>query len=490
MYKLALIPIMLALASTAGAQKTPSAGLLEQGIYAEETIGDLNQAIAIYSKIIQDEKARRPEVAQALFRLAICHSNLGQKSKANQLVRQLMEEYSDQTALIAEARKLATPERIALSPAPWENGEVAFYDIKRSGGGKIGAAAFSATETLVNGVPAWKLSTYTSLLAAGLSDYTDTHVAKGDFAALSGTSVNGVLGQTRIDIDYKKGGLHIDSLAKGMKTTNDIAINQPYYNDLQMHDLIRRLPLKSGYRTEFTLFVQSSMLPLDARLEIKGLEKVSVPAGEFDGYRVEIKTYQQSKPAQEMTYWVSTRTDRQILKVLNTAITHELTAVANRNSQPLAYQKQSLKMSLTAPQGWTPLEIEPLQPGHDLWLALIPDGGHSFALLAATQKAKATNDDKNARRVKNVVESDFNALAAGLPGFKLRPESRTELTVSGASAQRFIADFEADGKPMVEYRTYILAPSGLFWFTFRSERDTFDEKQAEYDAIASSLTLQ
>jgi hypothetical protein len=72
----------------------------------------------------------------------------------------------------------------------------------------------------------------------------------------------------------------------------------------------------------------------------------------------------------------------------------------------------------------------------------------------------------------------------------VRPESRTELTVSGASAQRFIADFEADGKPMVEYRTYILAPSGLFWFTFRSERDTFDEKRAEYDAIVSSLTLQ
>jgi hypothetical protein len=64
MHKLALISIMLALTATA-AEETPSSGLLEQGIYAEETIGDLNQAIAIYSKIVNDEKARRPEVAQA-----------------------------------------------------------------------------------------------------------------------------------------------------------------------------------------------------------------------------------------------------------------------------------------------------------------------------------------------------------------------------------------------------------------------------------------
>ena len=86
MRKLALTSILLAFIATAGAaQKTPSTGLLEQGIYAEETIGDLNKAIAIYSRIVNDEKARRPEVAQALFRLAVCHLNLGQKAKANQM---------------------------------------------------------------------------------------------------------------------------------------------------------------------------------------------------------------------------------------------------------------------------------------------------------------------------------------------------------------------------------------------------------------------
>ena len=490
MHKLALTSIILAFTATATAapaQKTPSTGLLEQGIYAEESIGDLNQAIAIYSKIVNDEKARRPEVAQALFRLGVCHLNLGQKGKANQMFHQLINDYPEQTTLTAEARKLVTQDRIDLAPIPWRSGEVAFYDIKRSGAGKMGAIAFSAAETLADGVPAVKLSSYSSVLIAGQTGYADTYVTKEDFVSLRGTSINSTLGQNRID--YKKDGLHVASVVKGKESSNDIKINQPYYTDLQLHSLVRRLPLNTGYRTDFTLFMQNSTLALNARLEIKDPEKVSVPAGEFDCYRVEIKAYEQSKLTLEMTYWVSTKTDRQVIKAVNASATYELTAVANRNDHALVFQKESLRMSLTAPQGWVPLEVDPLQPGHDLWLSLIPDGGDAFALLAASQKMKAANDDKNADRVRRVVDGDINALSTALPGFALRLDTRHDLTVSGASAQRFIADFESDGKPMVEYRTYILAPSGLFWFTFRTERALFDEKRAGYDAIVNSMTF-
>jgi hypothetical protein len=322
---------------------------------------------------------------------------------------------------------------------------------------------------------------------AGQTHYADTYATKEDFISLKGTSIDSSLGQHRIN--YKKGGVHVASVVKGNKSSNDIKINQPYYTDLQLHGLVRRLPLNTGYRAGFTLFVQNSTLALNARLEIKDPEKVSVPAGEFDCYRVEIKAYEQSKPTLEMTYWVSTRTDRQVVKMLSASATFELTAVANRNDQALAFQKESLRMSLTAPQGWVPLEVDPVQPGHDLWLSLIPDGGDTFVLLAATQQLKAANDDKNAGRVKRVVDGDIAALSAALPDFALRLDTRHDLAVSGASAQRFIADFEADGKPMVEYRTYILAPSGLFWFTFRTERALFDEKRAGYDDIVSNMTF-
>jgi hypothetical protein len=403
------------------------------------------------------------------------------------MFHQLIEDYPDQTRLVAEARTLAAQDSIALGPIPWKNGEVSLYDIKRSGGGKIGAAAFSINEILAEGQPAWKLSTHTSLLIAGQTDYTDAYVTRDDFVALSGNSFNSTSGQNRID--YKKGGLRVSSLVKGQKTVSDIDIGQPYYNDLQLHNLIRRLPLKSGYKTEFNLFIQSSTMALDGRLQIKDPERVSVPAGEFDCYRVEISGYQQSKLTQEMTYWISTRADRQIVKVVSSAVTFELTAATNRIDQPLVYRKPGLNMSLAAPQGWMPLEVEPMQPGHDMWLSLIPDEGQTFALLAATQKIKSSDDDKNANLVGHIVDADIKALSSALPGFAIRPETRIELAVSGATAQRFIADFQTDSKPMVEYRTYILAPSGLFWFTFRTERVNFDGKRAEYDGIVDNISF-
>ena len=42
--------------------------LLEQGNYAEETLGDLDKAIGIYGKIIHDSQAGRDDVSEALFR--------------------------------------------------------------------------------------------------------------------------------------------------------------------------------------------------------------------------------------------------------------------------------------------------------------------------------------------------------------------------------------------------------------------------------------
>ena len=47
----------------------PLSDLLEKGIYAEETKGDLEQAIQIYGQIVDNDPANRKIVAQAYYRL-------------------------------------------------------------------------------------------------------------------------------------------------------------------------------------------------------------------------------------------------------------------------------------------------------------------------------------------------------------------------------------------------------------------------------------
>ena len=50
----------------------PLSNLLEKAIYAEETKGDLNEAIRIYQQIVNNPKADPKHDAQAQFRLGKC----------------------------------------------------------------------------------------------------------------------------------------------------------------------------------------------------------------------------------------------------------------------------------------------------------------------------------------------------------------------------------------------------------------------------------
>jgi tetratricopeptide (TPR) repeat protein len=55
--------------------------LLEKGIYAEETKGDIEGAISIYQKLVDESKANETLAAQAQFRLGLC---LHKKKRVNE----------------------------------------------------------------------------------------------------------------------------------------------------------------------------------------------------------------------------------------------------------------------------------------------------------------------------------------------------------------------------------------------------------------------
>lgn len=83
----------------------PIADQLEKATYAEQTAGDLDGAIKIYEGIIAQEKASRPLVAQAHYRLGLCLAKKGQKDKAVELFRTVQSQYADQKDLVAAAEK-------------------------------------------------------------------------------------------------------------------------------------------------------------------------------------------------------------------------------------------------------------------------------------------------------------------------------------------------------------------------------------------------
>ncbi len=93
------------LAGPVGAARNTSV-LLQEAIFAEETKGDLNAAIRIYEKIIEDDSAQRPYVAEAMYRLGSCYFKQQNEQKARAVLSKLVEHYSEQTAIIEKAQKL------------------------------------------------------------------------------------------------------------------------------------------------------------------------------------------------------------------------------------------------------------------------------------------------------------------------------------------------------------------------------------------------
>jgi carboxyl-terminal processing protease len=74
--------------------------LLEQGIYTEETKGDLKAATDIYRQIVDDPSASRALLAQAQLRLGLCQLKLGNKPQAISALERLTRDFPDSETLL------------------------------------------------------------------------------------------------------------------------------------------------------------------------------------------------------------------------------------------------------------------------------------------------------------------------------------------------------------------------------------------------------
>src|SRR6476469_2808552 len=106
----------------ARAQSSSPSELLEKGIYAEETKGDIDVAMTIYQQLIGEAKANLSLAAQAQFRLAQCLLKKKREPEAVAAFQKLIHDFPEEKELIAKAREYI-PGDLVLGPIPWVDGE-------------------------------------------------------------------------------------------------------------------------------------------------------------------------------------------------------------------------------------------------------------------------------------------------------------------------------------------------------------------------------
>jgi len=101
---LILSAAIVMLAAPAARGQSPAL-LLEKGVFAEETKGDIDAAMKIYKQIIDNAGANRKYVAPAHYRLGACLVKQKKHSEGIGVLREFVDKYPKETGLVAKARK-------------------------------------------------------------------------------------------------------------------------------------------------------------------------------------------------------------------------------------------------------------------------------------------------------------------------------------------------------------------------------------------------
>src|SRR5688500_16840657 len=102
----ALLPLVIVfLAIGSPLAKAATAGeLLEKAIYAEETAGDLDEAVKLYEQVIAEAKTAKSAAAKAQYRLGLIYEKQGKAEQAAAAFQAVIDNYEGETELVAEAR--------------------------------------------------------------------------------------------------------------------------------------------------------------------------------------------------------------------------------------------------------------------------------------------------------------------------------------------------------------------------------------------------
>jgi tetratricopeptide (TPR) repeat protein len=278
------------LATAAAARAESPSDTLEQGIYSEETKGDLDAAMQLYQKVITQAKADQALAAQAQYHLGVCYYKKKDYTGANAAFDSLVKDYPEQTNIVALARKYLAGASV-LQPAPWTDGEVMRLDVKLEGGIKIGVAEYTANAGETNGQKIWRFTSHID--AAGNQSVSSVEVDAATLNPLHSRWKHTLLGE--VDAVYYPD--HVDLKRTDQDEVKKFNFDGSIIDNEEALEWARCLPLADGYKASqlFMASLGAKLIPI--KLTITGPEQIQVPAGAYSCYKIELNIRQ--------TLWVS-----------------------------------------------------------------------------------------------------------------------------------------------------------------------------------------
>ncbi|HSW44833.1 MAG TPA: HEAT repeat domain-containing protein [Phycisphaerae bacterium] len=478
-----LIPAIVCMLTWAGiGSAEPMSTLLEKAVYTEETAGDLDGAIKLYQQIVKTVEADRALVAQAYYRLGQCLARKGQNKEAIEAFKRVTADYADQKDVVAKALQQLSKldyQPLKLQPAPWADGEIMRLRISSAAGANLGSTIYAVRSGKAGGRDVWQLESWLFTSINNMLQYTRVDADRDSFAPVTGRTANSLLGD--FQAVYQPDKVKLTVHAKGQDKTHTLDLNRPVYDNEEALQMLRRMPLAEGYKASFWIFPVIGGTIVQCRIEVTGKEEVTVPAGTYECHKMDLSVWDSTVKALEHHLWFTADAHRWLAKYESGAAVMELTEVSTIvRDKPVQLADAELGVSMTLPAGW---QFVRHKANHEI-IQLLPPGLDTWAVLAV-DKGSVEN-----LSVRKVAEGEIRVLKDHFKDYTVRKDSWQDLRVADLPAARFIADYQNDGKNMIEYRTYIVGKQAVYWFVFRIEKNGFDAMRATYDGIVGSFAAK
>jgi hypothetical protein len=471
-----LLAITSLLATAQFAAAASPSELLEQGIYSEETKGDVDAALKLYQQVVAEAKAGQAVAAQAQYRVGVCYYKKKNYTEATAAFEKLVKDYPDQKDLIALANKYLA-DAMPLMPAPWVDGEEMRLDIKFPTGYKVGTVWYRVNAGETNGQKLWRLASSAFPLPQQSSR---VEVEADSFKPIHCHWKIDPIGE--VDVTYLPG--HAKLKMVGQDEVKKIDLNGVVYDNEEVIQLMRRLPLASDYKTTvhtFTGLGGGNIVPVQT--EVAGQEQVEVPAGTFDCYKVELSLAKQMK----QTFWYSTDAHHYLVKFEGGGVIAVLTAVTQRKAgEPVQYRDPAFGFSLTAPADWMFHRADTKDDKDKMRVVILDADAIATGIVSVGSRKLLSPEAQQSLRAWADKEIAQGEGSKPLKALKIRPDSWKDRTVAGKAGLSLIGDYVEGAEKKIGYVVFTLGNTNATMFGLFAKAKDFDAFQPQFEAVVDS----
>ncbi len=443
--------------------------LLEEGIYLQETENAFDEAIEVYKQLIA---AGRPFEAEALYRTGLCYLALGRPINARAAFQKVVDNFPDEGTWV-EAAKSHLPGEFKPLPPPWQDGERLIMRVKLPGGATVYDQRITVQKKEWEGKLVWRFDNRLFGMADGHSySYVDPETFRPIFSHWYHSSLGDAdawFTEENVTIRFKDKPEPLIIETDGIVFDND-----------QTMSLARQLPFEVGKSWKISLLPILTGQKLELELLVADQETLSVPAGEFDCYRLEIRPLNQ-------TLWYSVDAPHYLVRYGAGGVAGELIAIETAHpGETRTYASETLGISLRVPDEWFTFEF--------------PDKKETVRLVDpdATGKSRieikpvSSFSDESVESLDSIVDYIIGELGRQFESFEVREDATEQTELAGIPAISFVADYlDIKGSGMRTRREVVaIRETEVMSVISDANAEDYDSYQASIDAIISSIEWQ